>query len=402
MVEAPVVPSKRTCPFDPAEEYGRLREEEPISPIRFKIAPQDPDGWLVTRHEYVRQILADDRFSHRNELCAHLISPPFPIEKYEPQPSPPGYFSRMDNPEHSKYRKLLASYFTVRKIREYEPTLVKLFDEVLDEMETKDRPLDLISEFCEIIPARSVCSMMGVPPDMVADMATHFAALFSLQYTLEEFLHHSGEVQKLLVQLVEQRVEQPSDDIFSHLMATGEVTVDELAKVAEIIIGGALDTTPNMLGLSTFALLEHPEQLEKFRANSENVEGPVEELLRYLTVSQFGASRAALEDVEIGGITIKKGQTVVLSLPAANRDPDFFTDADELDVTRSARQHVAFGFGIHQCLGQHLARATLRIGLSKLFDRFPTLRLAVDPSEVPLRERAAHYGVDELLVTWGD
>ncbi|AXK36138.1 cytochrome P450 [Streptomyces armeniacus] len=402
MVEAPVVPSKRTCPFDPAEEYGRLREEEPISPIRFKIAPQDPNGWLVTRHDYVRQILADNRFSHRNELCAHLIEPPFPIEKYEPEPSAPGSFVRMDKPEHTKYRTLLAGHFTVRKIREYEPTLAKLIDEVLDELETKDRPLDLISEFAEVIPARSVCSMMGVPPDMVANMSTHFAAIFALQYTMEEFVYHMEEVQKLLVQLVEQRIEQPSDDIFSHLVATGELTVDEIANMAWIIIGGALDTTPNMMGLSTFALLEHPEQLEKFRANPEIVEGSVEELLRYLTVSQFGASRAALEDVEIGGITIKKGQTVVLSLPAANRDPDFFTDADELDVTRSARKHVAFGFGIHQCLGQHLARATLRIGLSKLFDRFPTLRLAVDPSEVPLRERAMHYGADKLLVTWDD
>ncbi|MGW7353387.1 cytochrome P450 [Streptomyces sp. Z26] len=402
MVDAPVVPSKRTCPFDPAEEYARLREEEPISPITFKIAPNDPNGWLVTRHDYVRQILSDNRFSHRNELCAHLIEPPFPIEKYEPEPSAPGSFVRMDKPEHTKYRTHLAGHFTVRKIREYEPTLAVLIDEVLDELATKERPVDLIKEFAEVIPARSVCSMMGVPPDMVADMSKHFHAIFTLEFSMEEFVFHMEEVQKLLVQLVEKRIEEPLDDIFSHLLASGDLTVDEIANMAWIIIGGALDTTPNMLGLSTFALLEHPEELARLRADPELAEGSVEELLRYLTVSQFGASRAALEDVEIGGVTIKKGQTVVLSLPAANRDPDFFKDADHLDVTRSARKHVAFGFGIHQCLGQHLARATLRIGLTKLFDRFPTLRLAVDASEVPLRERAMHYGANSLLVTWDD
>ncbi|OEV03706.1 cytochrome P450 [Streptomyces oceani] len=404
MVDAPVVPSKRgSCPFDPPDEYARLREEEPISPITFKIAPGDPNGWLVTRHDYCRQILADNRFSHRHELCAQLLAPPFPIEKYEPEPSAPGSFVRTDKPEHTKYRTLLTGHFTVRRIREYEPMLGELIEGVLDELETKERPLDLVKEFAEVIPARSVCSMMGVPAEMVDELSGLFTKVFAFEYkSPEEFVHLMEELNRVLLELVELRKREPSDDVFSSLLATGELTDEEIANMAWIVVGGALDTTPNMMGLSTFALLQHPEQLEKFRNDPAVLDSSVEELLRYLTVSQFGASRAALEDVEIGGVTIKKGQTVVLSLPAANRDPEFFDNADDLDVTRSARRHVSFGFGIHQCLGQHLARATLRIGLTKLFQRFPTLRLAGAPEDVPLRETAMHYGADSLMVTWDD
>jgi len=141
--------------------------------------------------------------------------------------------------------------------------------------------------------------------------------------------------------------------------------------------------------------------LEKIRKEPALMERAVEELLRYLTISHMGASRTALEDVEVGGRAIEAGQTVVLSLPAANRDPEQFENPEAFDVTRPSRRHLAFGFGIHQCLGQHLARATLRLGFQKLFDRFPDLRLAVPAQEVPLRDKAMHYGVYSLPVTWG-
>ncbi|WP_128376156.1 cytochrome P450 [Streptomyces cavernae] len=400
--DAPVIPTDRgKCPFDPPAAYARLREEEPVSPITFQVFPKDPSGWLVTRHDLVRQILADNRFSHRNELLAHVVAPPFPMTEYAPQPSPPGSFAKTDAPEHSKYRRLLAGHFTVRRVQGYEPELARIVDEALDAMAAKGSPADLLTDFAEVVSVRSVCSLMGVSAELMADIWEHFTALMTLTYTLEEFVHHIESMDAALRPMVRERMAQQGDDFFGQLAATGELTEDELVNLAVLTLGGSLDTTPNMLVLSTFALLQHPEQLALLQSRPELYEaGAVDELMRYLTISQLGSSRCALEDVEIGGVTVKAGQTVVLSLPAANRDPAVFDDPDALDVTRIPRKHLALGFGAHQCLGQHLARATLRIGLRTLFERFPELRLAVPADEVPLRDRAVHYGVDRLPVAW--
>ncbi|MEU5214498.1 cytochrome P450 [Streptomyces sp. NPDC020742] len=400
--KAPVIPYRRTCPFSPAADYARLREEDPISPVAFELAPREKDGWLVTRHDDVRQIMTDPRFSHRNELLALVHSPPFEVEEYAPEPSAPGNFVRMDAPEHTRYRRLLTGFFTVRKIQQYEPTLAGIIDGVLDEMAELEPPVDLVKVFAEKIPARSTCSVMGVSESDVTALAEHFSVIMRLDYTRDEFVHHSTALNARLQRMMADRFAgEPKDDLLGQLIATGELTEEEMLNIAWIAIGGALDTTPNMLALGTFALLEHPQELAKVRARPELMESTVEELLRYLTISHFGASRVALEDVEIGGVTVRAGQTVVLSLPAANRDPRQFQDPDRFDIDRPSRRHLAFGFGIHQCLGQHLARASLRLGFQKLFDRFPDLRLAVPAEQVPLRETAMHYGVFELPVTWG-
>lgn len=397
----PVIPTDRTCPFDPDPAYRRLREEDPISPVSFDIAPGRTDGWLVTRHEDVRAIMTDPRFSHRAELLALVASPPFEVESYDPQPSGPGSFVRMDAPDHTRYRRLLTGFFTVRRIQEYEPTLAGIIDDVLEEMAGLEPPVDLLPAFVQKVVYRSVHSVMGVPEEDIAELDKHFSAIMRIDYTLEEFVEHNTALDQTLARIVKDLFAAPNDKLLGKLVRTGELTEEELANIAWITIGGALDTTPNMLGLGTFALLEHPEQLRRIRERPELMERAVEELLRYLTISHMGASRVALEDVEIGGRTIEAGQTVVLSLPAANRDPEQFENPEVFDVARPSRRHLAFGFGIHQCLGQHLARATLRLGYQKLFDRFPDLRLAVEPDEIPLRDKAMHYGVYALPVTWG-
>ncbi|MEV5431936.1 cytochrome P450 [Streptomyces sp. NPDC052701] len=400
--DPPVIPTERgRCPFDPPAEYARLRAQDPVSPLTFQVAPKDPTGWLVTRHDLVRQILADDRFSHRNELLAHVVAPPFPIPEYAPQPSPPGSFAKMDAPEHTKYRKLLAGHFTVRRIQQFEPELTRVVDDALEAMAGQGSPADLLTAFAEVVSLRTVCALMNVPAEMMTEFSGHFAALMRLTYTLEEFVHHIESMDALIRPVVRERMAAGGDDFFGRLAATGELTEEEMVNLAVLTLGGSLDTTPNMLALGTFALLEHPDQLKLLRERPELYEtGAVDELLRYLTISQLGSSRCALEDVEVDGRTIRAGQTVVLALPAANRDPEVFDDPDRLDVTRNPRKHLALGFGAHQCLGQHLARASLRIGLRRLFERFPTLRLAVPAEEVPLRDRAMHYGVDRLPVAW--
>ncbi|MEU6540475.1 cytochrome P450 [Streptomyces sp. NPDC047000] len=400
--DAPVIPSDRgRCPFDPPAEYARLREKEPVSPITFQVYPKDPSGWLVTRHDLVRQILADNRFSHRNELLAHVVAPPFPMTEYAPQPSAPGAFAKTDAPEHAKYRRLLAGHFTVRKIQQFEPELVRIVDRTLDEMEAQGSPADLLKSFAEVVSVRSVRALMGVSAELMEVISKSFALMMTLTYTLEEFIGAVEAMDAALRPVVRERMAEQGDDFFGQLAATGELTEEEMVNLAVLTLGGSLDTTPNMLALGTFALLEHPEQLALLRARPELYgAGAVDELMRYLTISQMGSSRCALEDVELDGVTVRAGQTVVLSLPSANRDPAVFDNPDTLDVTRVPRGHLALGFGAHQCLGQHLARTSLRVGLSALFARFPKLRLATPAKEVPLRDRAVHYGVDRLLVAW--
>lgn len=203
--KAPVIPYKRTCPFDPAAEYARLREEEPISPVTFELAPREKDGWLITRHDHIRQIMTDPRFSHRSELLALVHSPPFPVEDYSPEPSAPGNFVRMDAPEHTRYRRLLTGFFTVRKIQQYEPTLERIIDGVLDEMATLEPPVDLVKVFAEKVPARSTCSIMGVSESDLTALAEHFSVIMQIDYTLDELVHHNTALNTILERLIAER-----------------------------------------------------------------------------------------------------------------------------------------------------------------------------------------------------
>ncbi|MGX1756297.1 cytochrome P450 [Streptomyces lydicus] len=185
------------------------------------------------------------------------------------------------------------------------------------------------------------------------------------------------------------------------LVRSGELTDEELAGVGVLLLLAGHETTANMIALGTMCLLRKPDQWEALRADASLMDSAVEELLRYLTIIQFGSRRTALEDLEFGGHRIPAGSTVVACLPSANRDAEHFPgDPDQLDVHRPYSPHLAFGHGIHQCLGQQLARVELKAALSALMDRFPTLRLAVPVDRVPMRDDMLVYGVHELPVTW--
>nr|AKA59077.1 cytochrome P450 [Streptomyces sp. WAC2288] len=398
---APVeLPRRRTSPFDPPEEYAGLRERCPVAPLRLTLGPGDGGGWLVTRLADARAVLSDRRFSHRNELIGLPLPPPFPLTEYAPPPAAPGAFIKMDQPEHSRYRRLIAKRFTMRGINALTPMITRITEESLDAMEAAGKPVDLVKHFAEPLPVRVMCEMLGVPDEVRGPLGDHLALLGRMEYSLEELITACTVIAEQLQGLLVAKRAEPADDLLSELATGGKVTDEEWVNIAWALLGGGFDTTMNMLALGTFALLTRPEQLTAVRERPELVDNAVEELLRYLTISHFGASRAALEDVELQGTRIAKGDTVVVALPAANRDPAHFGTPDALDITAPTQGHVAFGHGEHQCVGQHLARGVLRIAYPALFRRFPTLRLATGPDEVPLREDMLHYGVHELMVTW--
>ncbi|MGS2806557.1 cytochrome P450 [Nocardia sp. MW-W600-9] len=387
-------------PFDPPSEITRLRAVRPVSPLIF---PDGHEGWLVTGYEAVRRLLADTRFSSRQDLgIVHVPyeTPGMPVAT-EPSPQIPGLFVAMDPPEHTRLRRKLTGAFTVKRMKQLEEHIAEITERQLDEMARLSPPVDLVQAFALPVPSLVICELLGVPYEDRANFQVNSAQFLVKDQTLEEKMAAFGAMNMYLAGLVQRKRAEPGEDILSDLARDDDLSIEELTGIAFLLLLAGHETTANMLALGTFALLEHPEQLAQLHADPELVPDAVEELLRYLSVADI-FYRYATEDLELCGETIPAGSTVVVSLLAANRDPLRFDDPDTLDVYRKARGHTSFGHGIHQCLGQQLARIEMRAGFAGLLRRFPTLELAVPAGEVRLRTDMNIYGVHALPVSWTD
>jgi cytochrome P450 len=388
-------PTARRELFDPPEEMGRLREEARVRRMTY---PDGHLGWLVTGYAATRAILADSRFSNRPEL----LHPPLPqlLVQRETMQVPAGFFLRMDAPEHTRFRRLLTGQFTVRRMKGLEPRIEKIAADRLDEMEREGPPADLVQAFALPIPSLVICELLGVPYHDRAMFQRTAATLLNLDLPPDQKMAAFMDLWNYLGELVRRKRAEPVDDLLGGLATGGELNDEELTGVAFLLLLAGHETTANMLGLGTFALLRNPSQLAAVRDDPSVIDGAVEELLRYLTIIHIGPTRTALEDVEIEGHAIRAGEAVTMALAAANRDPERFDAPEVLDVTRPPAGHLTFGHGIHQCLGQQLARIEMRIAYPALLRRFPNLRLAVPAEEVPMRTDMTIYGVHRLPVTW--
>ncbi|MFI8215486.1 cytochrome P450 [Streptomyces sp. NPDC085932] len=376
------------CPFDPPQELTEARRHGPISRC---VHPGGEPGWLITGYEMVRAVLADPRFSSRRELMN--------VAGFALPPAPPGEFLLMDEPQHSRYRKPLVGKFTVRRMRLLTERIERITADCLDAMERTGPPADLVPAVAKPIPTIVICELLGVPYEDRASFQEQIDTFMGGEVGDEELMAAYTATQEYLARLVAAKRANPTDDVLSEL-TDSDLTDEELKGISLILLAAGFDTTANMLSLGTFALLRHPGRLAALRADPQLTDGAVEELLRYLSVAKT-FMRTALEDVELGGRTIAAGTTVVLSYHTAHRDPERFADPDVLDLHRKYDGHLAFGHGIHQCLGQQLARVEMRVAFRALVDRFPTLRLAVPAEEVVLRpETADIFGVKSLPVTW--
>ncbi|SEG84285.1 Cytochrome P450 [Nonomuraea solani] len=398
MSEATVqtMPTARQRPLDPPDEVTELRQQASMHRMTY---PDGHLGWLVTGYAAARAVLAHPGFSNRPENLHTPIPARSELVK-EGLQVPPGFFLRMDAPEHTRYRKLLTGQFTVRRMKMLEPRIAEVAAACLDGMEAAGGPVDLVEAFALPIPSLVICELLGVPYEDRAQFQEDTKILVNLETNADDVMKALGRVSAYLYGLIQRKRAEPADDLLSGLVEGGELTDEELTGVGFLLLVAGFETTANMLGLGAYALLTNPDQLAAMRDDPALVENGVEELLRYLTIIHVGPVRAALEDVEIEGHTIRAGETVTLHLPAANRDPSRFPDGERLDVTRPAGGHLTFGHGIHQCLGQQLARAEMRIAYPALLRRLPGLRLAVPPEEVPMRSDMSIYGVHRLPVTW--
>ncbi|MEU2507383.1 cytochrome P450 [Streptomyces sp. NPDC007863] len=376
------------CPFDPPAELLDARRHGPLSRYTH---PGGKPGWLVTGYDLARSVLADPRFSSRKDLLN--------VVDFELPPAPPGEFLLMDEPEHSRYRKPLVGKFTVRRMRMLTERIEQITAECLDAMEAGGTSADLVTAFAKPIPTIVICEILGVPYEDRASFQEQIDAFMGGEVSDEELIAAYTATQEYLARLVAAKRAHPTDDVLSELTES-DLTDEELKGISLILLAAGFDTTANMLSLGTYALLRNPEQFAALRDDPALTDGAVEELLRYLSVAKT-FHRTALEDVELAGQTIEAGTTIVLSFHTANRDPERFADPHALDVGRQAAGHLAFSHGIHQCLGQQLARVEMRVAFRALIDRFPTLRLAVPADEVVLRPESADiFGVKSLPVAW--
>lgn len=392
-VELPVA---RSDPFSPPAGLGQLRDQAPLRRLRY---PDGHVGWLVTSYDLARAILADARFSARSELKRAPVARPG-LDSFVGTEARPGWFVDMDGQRHYRYRRLLAREFTVRRMAALEPRVERIVEDCLDRLAAAAPPADLVAAFALPVPSAVICELLGVPYADRARFQHDSEIFFRLDATAEVARDALARLTDYMLGLVAHQRARPADGLVSRLASGGELTDAEIAGTCVLLLTAGHETLAGMLGLSTLLLLQRPGQLARLLAGPVAARAATEELLRYLTTFQFGVPRGAQEDAEVGGQLIRAGETVTISLPAANRDPGRFGAPDELDLGREARGHLAFGHGMHQCVGQHLARAELRIALPALFRRLPGLRLAVPAAQVPLRSDAAFYGVHRLPVAW--
>jgi len=394
--DSPPPPLPRQRPLlDPAAEYGQWVQERPLTRISLW---GDNHPWLVTRQEDARAVLSDPRFSSEN------VRPGFPGLQPTTPPRTPGQLFAMDPPDHTRLRRMLIPEFSFRRVEELRPAIRHITEELLDGLVKQQQPADLVEHFTLPLPLLVICELLGVPYADREFIHRQAAAFATVSAGPEAMRAGWAALFGYLQELLAAKSREPGDDLMSKLaterVASGEATPAEAAGLLVQTLIAGHETTASMLSLGVVALLRHPEQLAALRADEDLVPGAVEELLRYLTVVHIGLRRIATEDVEVGGVTVRAGEGVVVALQAANRDPAVFADPDALDLTRDAGQHLAFGHGLHHGLGQSLARAELQVALPMLFHRLPGLRLTGSAAEEYAFEGRAVHGVRELPVAW--
>jgi cytochrome P450 len=394
---------QRDDPFMMPPGLAELAEQAPV--VKSALPSGDP-FWLVTGYDEARAVLSDPRFS-ADRFTYHprfkQVSEEFRARMRDDK-ARAGSFINMDPPEHTRYRRMLTGQFTVRRIRQLGAQIEKIVAERIDAMLAKGTSADLMADFAFPVPSLLICELLGVRYEDRDEFQHRAANMLQVNVPVQEVLKNGDDLRAFMQLLITEKRNNPDDDIISDLIhragADPALSDDELINIANLLLIAGFDTTASMLGLGIFVLLQRPDQLAAVRDNPSGINDAVEELLRYLSVINTGTFRFSKEELELGGEQLPAASTVVVSLLAANRDKKHWTDPDLLDVTRTRGSHLAFGHGVHQCLGQQLARMEMAVGYSELLRRLPNLRLAVPAEEVPLRNDMLTYGVHSLPISW--
>jgi cytochrome P450 len=392
----PQIPSVDHQSLTPDPLLAALAREYPAFRMR---APHGGECWMFTRYEDVRAVQTDHRFSRAAMIGKDVArTSAYPLQGES--------ILGMDPPDHTRVRRLVSREFTARRVELLRPRAQEFVDDLLDTIEAAGSPAELISQLAEPLPILMICELLGVEyedRDMFRGWATCF--MTSTGRSIEEILGAHDALNEYLAGLVAQRREVPTDDLLGALVVLRDegdaLTEPELVNLGIAILVGGFETTAAQIGKSIYCLLTHPDELQKVRNDPAIVPAAVEELVRFIPLSS-GTSMAwvAIDDVELAGVTVRAGQTVMASAATGSRDPSVFTDPDRFDVSRAQIPHLGFGHGTHFCLGSHLARMEMQVIISTLFTRFPELRLAVPDRDVPWKVGSSVWGLAELPVTF--
>jgi len=380
--------------LDPA--YRDLLNRDGPSLVRL---PYGGTAWLAVRYDHVREVLASPGIS-RTPAAGN---PDLPRQMPEP---PPESIMTLDGAEHARLRRLVSKAFTARRIEGMRGEIQRLVDELLDAMGASGSPADLVAQVAVPLPLGVICTLLGVP----LEDQRHFRpftekVMGTTAFGSDEVRRAMAEFFGYLAGLVARRRAAPTDDLLGALVLARDegdrLSEQELVWLGVALLIGGHETTLNQIGNFVYVLLEHPDQLAELRAHPELAPRAVEELLRFVPTGA-GSAHAGLatEDVVLGGVTVRRGEWVVVDLAAANHDPRVFGDPGRLDLRREPNHHLALGHAAHFCLGAQLARVELELVLTTLLRRFPALRLAVPAEELEWNTGGLIRGLKRLPVAW--
>jgi cytochrome P450 len=377
-------------PIDPAPEFARLRAEEPIVEIRWDFQDQ-PLGemWMLTRYQDVREVLGSPHTS-------------VTLDWGESAMKQPGWLPALDPPDHTRIRRMLTREFSAKRMATMRPRVEEIVASLLDDMLAAGPPADLVSAFAGPVTSQVICELLGVPYEDRADFQRRSEVFTDTSAGPERQAENSREMFAYMAELVARHRVDPGPDILGMLIRDHEenLTDEELLGIGSILLIAGHETTANTIGLGALLLVRHPEQLALVRDDPTVGRTAVEEILRFTSVASSGLPRRVTEDITIGGRTIAAGEKVVVSLPSANRDTDVLPDADVFDVTRTPGPHMAFGHGIHLCVGQALARMELSVAVPALANALPNVRLGDPEAELTFKDSPIN-GLQELPIVWG-
>jgi cytochrome P450 len=385
---------------DPHCLYAELRD---AAPVRRAVLPGNSHGWLVTRYADVRSLLADPRVGKDYGRMEELA-----VRHGGESPVPPGladlltsHMLNTDPPDHTRLRKLVNRAFTVRGVESLRPRVVEITADLLDEMADGPAEVDLLSALAFPLPMRVICEVLGVPVDDRTDFRGWLTTLLGAGGP-DELQAASDAMLGYLHTLIAAKRANPGEDLLTGLCQASEdddrLSESELVSMAFLLLVAGHDTTVNLIGNGVLGLLRDPDQLAALRVDPALLPGAIEEFLRHDGPLNIASPRYTNAPVTVGEVTIPEGEFLLLSLGAANRDPRRFPDADRLDVTRPPGGHLAFGHGIHYCVGAPLGRMEGEIAVGELLRRFPDLALAVDPAELRYRSSPIMRGLESLPV----
>ncbi|GCE07684.1 cytochrome P450 family protein [Dictyobacter aurantiacus] len=406
--------SSQTAEFDlttvafksnPYPILARLRTHDPV--YQYTSSPDGQSTWLITRYEDAEIVLRDERFVKDKQST---LPPEERAPSAGPAPSVSDLFDlgmlKFDPPDHTRLRKVVNLFFTPRATEQWRESVQRISDELIDKVESQKR-MDLIEDFASVLPIRIISEMLGVPAEdsmqlhlwtkRIADALDDPAAFEQVASDLQAFYTY-------LLALVEKKRQASTDDLVCKLMHASvegdQLTERELVAMIFLLILAGHETTTNLIGNGILALLTHPEQKQLLQAQPELIKPAIEEFLRYLAPFTITTHRWAREDVEMRGKLIRHGDAVLVSLAATNRDENKFDHPDTLDITRQENPHIAFGKGVHYCLGAPLARLEGQIAINTLLRRLPAMQLDIEPEALVWRTGSTVLGVNHLPVTF--